>query len=276
MKACGISLYRLAIPVLIASGVLSGALFAFDHYYVPEANRIQDAIRNEIKGRPVQTYLRPDRKWIFGRGSRIYYYKYFDPAASVMYGVNVYELAPASFRLRRHIVAERARWEPALNTWIFQDGQSWELDRVRVTAYQNFLGQTATFPGLDEPPGYFLKEVKQDQQMNFVELEAYIRELEQSGFDTSRLRVQYHKKFSAPLFALIMGLLSVPFAFLTGHRGAMAGVGVSFAIALAYWALSQLFEQVGNLNQLPAAMAAWSPDLVFSLAGVYLFTRMRT
>jgi len=276
MKACGISLYRLSIPVLIASGLLSGALFAFDHYYVPEANRIQDAIRNEIKGRPVQTYLRPDRKWIFGRGSRIYYYKYFDPAASIMYGVNVYELAPQTFRLRRHIVAERARWEPLLNTWVFQDGQSWELDRVHVTSYQDFLGQTATFPGLDEPPGYFLKEVKQDQQMNFVELDAYIRELEQSGFDTSRLRVQYHKKFSAPLFALIMGLLSVPFAFLTGHRGAMAGVGVSFVIALAYWALSQLFEQVGNLSQLPAAMAAWSPGLVFSLAGVYLLTRMRT
>jgi LPS export ABC transporter permease LptG/LPS export ABC transporter permease LptF len=276
MKACGVSLYRLSVPVLIASGVLSAGLFAFDHYYVPEANRIQDAIRNEIKGRPVQTYLRPDRKWIFGRGSRIYYYRYFDPASSVMYGVNVYELAPETFRLSRHISAERARWEPSLNTWVFQDGQSWELDRVRVAAYQDFLGQTATFPGLDEPPGYFLKEVKQDQQMNFAELDAYIRELRQSGFDTSRLRVQYHKKFSVPLFALIMGLISAPFAFLTGHRGAMAGVGVSFVIAIAYWAVSQLFEQVGNLSQLPAVMAAWSPGLVFSLAGTYLFTRMKT
>jgi hypothetical protein len=43
-------------------------LVTFDHYYVPEANRRQDALRNEIKNRPVQTYLRPDRKWIFGRG----------------------------------------------------------------------------------------------------------------------------------------------------------------------------------------------------------------
>jgi lipopolysaccharide export LptBFGC system permease protein LptF len=56
----------------------------------------------------------------------------------------------------------------------------------------------------------------------------------------------------------------------------MAGVGISFGIAIAYWALSLLSEQVGDVNLLPAAMAAWSPDAVFALAGLYFFTRMRT
>ena len=276
MKACGVSLYRLAAPVLVASTLLSGALFLFDHYWVPEANRIQDGIRNEIKGRPVQTFLRPDRKWIFGQGSRIYYYRHFDYTQGLMGGLNVYELDPDTFHLKRYISAERALWEPTLGTWILQNGWSRELDGTRVTHFDNFSGQTRTFDELEEPPSYFLKEVKQDQQMNFAELAAYIDELQQSGFDTARLRVQLHKKFSVPLFAAIMGLISVPFAFLAGHRGAMAGVGISFGIAIAYWATSQLFEQIGNLNQLPAVMAAWSPDAIFSLVGVYLLLRMRT
>ncbi len=88
--------------------------------------------------------------------------------------------------------------------------------------------------------------------------------------------MQFYKKFALPLFALIMAMISVPFAFLTGTRGAMAGVGVSFGIAIAYWSVNLLFEQIGNLNQLPAAVAAWSPDAVFSLAGMYLLTRLRT
>src|SRR5581483_5874590 len=79
-KACGVSLHRLCLPILLMSGLLSAGLFAFNHYYVPEANRRQDALRNEIKGRPAQTYLRPDRKWIKGIGSAktswIYYYRY--------------------------------------------------------------------------------------------------------------------------------------------------------------------------------------------------------
>ena len=60
------------------------------------------------------------------------------------------------------------------------------------------------------------------------------------------------------------------------NRGALAGVGVSFGIAVAYWSLNQLFEQVGNIGQLPAAAAAWSPNGVFCLAGAYLMTRMKT
>jgi len=274
MKACGVSLYRMAAPVLLISAVLSLALFAFDHTYVPEANIKQDAIRNEIKGRAAQTWLRPERKWIFGRGSRIYYYKYFDPAESVMVGVSVYELDSRTFRLHRHISAERARWEPALGSWVFQNGWMRDIDGIRVTDFRVF--QATTFKELDEPPNYFLKEVKQDKQMNFRQLAAYILELQQSGFDTVRLQVQYYRKFSVPMFAFIMAVISVPFAFLTGNRGAMAGVGVSLGIAVAYWAVSQLFEQIGNLNQLPALLAAWSPVAVFSLAGVYLLARMRT
>jgi LPS export ABC transporter permease LptG len=273
--ACGVSLRRLAVPVLVMSGALSAGLFAFDHYYVPEANRKQDAIRNEIKNRPVQSYLRPDRKWIFGSGgSRIYYYKYFDTNNNVMAGVSVYYLDPKTFELRREIFADRAEWQPGLHTWIFQNGWVREIRGIRDSRFERF--PVKTFPELAEPPSYFLKEVKQDKQMNFLDLSDYIHDLQQSGFDTVRLRVQLYKKFSVPVLALIMALISVPFGFLVGNRGAMAGIGVSIAIAMAYIGVGQLFEQIGNVNQLPPAVAAWSPDVMFGLAGLYLLLRMRS
>ena len=275
MKACGISLYRLAIPILVASFFLSGGLFAFDHYYVPGANRRQDAIRNEIKGRPVQTYLRADRKWIFGEGPRIYYYKYFDQGRKEMAGVHVYELDPSDFHMRRHISAERAHWEASIHQWVFENGWSIDFDNSHEH-FDDFTGRTATFPELKEGADYFLKEELQYKQMNFEQLDAYIHELQQGGFETIALQVQFYRKFAVPLFALIMALISLPFAFVAGNRGAMAGVGVSIGIAIAYWTISALFEQVGNVSLLPAPVAAWSPDALFSLAGLYFFTRMRS
>ena len=276
LKACGVSVYRLAAPILVAGVLLSGALFAFDHYWVPEADRRQDALRAEIKGRPAQTFLRPDRRWISGLHDRMFYYKYFDQAQHVMLGVNVFEIDPARFRLKRHISAERARWEPSLNAWVFENGWSRDMNGNNVTRFDDFSGGTRTFPELEEPPDYFVKEVKQSRQMNFHELGAYIGELQQSGFDTVALQVQLQKKFSVPLFALIMAMVSIPFAFLAGNRGAMAGVGVSLGIAIVYWSVGQVFEQFGNLSQLPVQIAAWSPDAVFSLAGLYFLARMRT
>jgi LPS export ABC transporter permease LptG len=273
-KASGVSLYRLSAPVLLLSAILSAGLFAFDYSYVPEANRRQDALRDKIKGRPVQTYLRPDRKWIKGAGARIYYYKYFDTNADVMAGVSVYELDPATFRLKREITAERAQWQPSMRKWIFQNG--WRREIIGQTKENLEHFQVATFPQLEEPPDYFRREFKQDKQMNFLALQSYIRDLDQSGFDTVHLRVQLHKKFAVPLFALIMAMISAPFAFLVGNRGAMAGIGASIGVAIAYLAVGKLFEQFGNVNQLPPEVAAWSPDAVFALAGMYLLLKMRS
>lgn len=275
-KACGISAYRLTLPILMAGSVLSGALFAFDYYVVPEANLIQDAIRNEIKGRPVQTFLRPDRKWIFGRGSWVYYYKHLDPTTNVMIGVNVYELDRTQFQMKRHIYAESARWEPSIKRWVFQNGWEWEFQGIRGN-FKSFQGSTSTFPELDEPPNHFLREVKQDSQMNFHQLADYIAGLQHAGmFDTTRLQVQYHRKFAVPLFVLIMAVISTPFAFFSGNRGAMAPIGISLGIAICYLALSKLFEQMGSVGQLPPQLAAWSPDAIFLLAGMYFMMRVRT
>ena len=82
-----------------------------------------------------------------------------------------------------------------------------------------------------------------------------------------RLQVQYYKKFTAPLFALTIALISVPFGFLVGNRGAMAGVGVSIGLAIAYLGIGTLFEQMGNVGYLQPYVAAWAPNTLFSLAG---------
>ena len=276
-KACGISLYRLAAPVLIGGLFLSGSLFAFDYYWLPAADRRQDQLYSEIKNKAPQTYLRADHKWVYGLHDRVYYYKYFLPDELAMTGVNVYEIDPVHFRLTKHISAEKARWEPSLNKWVFENGWSRDFNGDKVGAFDPFSGGTRTFNELEEKPDYFMKEKTQPLQMNFYELEAEIADLKQSGFvDTVGLQVQLQKKFAAPLSALILAIVSVPFAFKSGNRGAMAGVGISFLILLAFRSADRVFEQVGDLNQLSPAMAAWSPDLIFSLVGLYFVARMRT
>jgi LPS export ABC transporter permease LptG/LPS export ABC transporter permease LptF len=271
-KACGVSVYRLALPILVTGVAISGALFAFDYYVVPDANLIQDGIRAEIKGKPVRTFLRPDRQWIYGRSDRIFHYKYFDPAENIMGGVHVYDFDMKSFQLKRHIYAERAQWQPGLRTWIFQNG--WSRDPSRADRFQTW--QVTAFPELNETPDHFLPEEKQYKQLNFHQLDSYIQELGQSGFDTVRLRVQYHRKFSVPLFPMILAIIAVPFSFWAGNRSTMTAVGSSFVIAIAYLVINILFQEVGNLNQLPATLAAWSPNAIFTLAGLYMMTRIRT
>ena len=112
--------------------------------------------------------------------------------------------------------------------------------------------------------------------MNWRELRAYISDLTQSGFDTVRLQVQWHKKLAFPLFAVSMAVLAIPFSLVAGHRGALTGVALSIGLAIAYYAAIALFEQLGRAGQLSPAVAAWAPGAIFGLTGVYLFLRVRS
>src|SRR5581483_3898425 len=109
--------------------------------------------------------------------------------------------------------------------------------------------EVSTFSMLSEQPSYFKKEVKQSSEMNYEELRRYIHDLQQSGFDVVRLRVQLQKKFAFPIITLIMAILAVPFALSAGKRGAIAGVAVAVGVAVVYWTVSGLFEAMGNISQ---------------------------
>jgi len=274
IKATGISLYRIVVPVLIASMLVAGVLFLSDQLYLPYTNKRQDALRNQIKGKPAQTYLRPDRKWIFGQHSDIYYYQFYDADRDVFGGVSVFQFDPHTFQITHRITADRAHWSQTMRRWVYEEGWERSLNGSAIEKYSPF--DAATFPELTEAPAYFKKEIKQSSEMSYDELSRYIHDLEQSGFDVVRLRVQLQKKIAYPLITLVMALLAIPFAITTRKRSALTGVATAIGIGVVYWTISGLFEAMGNLSQLPPAVAAWSPDLVFGFIGCYLILRMPT
>jgi LPS export ABC transporter permease LptG/LPS export ABC transporter permease LptF len=279
MKATGISLYRLVVPITVIAATLAVSLFLFDQYYLPQANRKQEALRAIIKGRPAQTFLHPERKWIFGQPrpgepARIFYYLFFDRDRQEFDNVSVFEFDPHSFKLTRRIFASRATWDPDAESWQFEKGWVRDMNGANVTAYRDFA--RSTFPEIHEEPDYFTKEDIEAQEMNFGQLDRYIRDLSQSGFDTMRLRVELWHKLAYPLVAVVMVILAIPFALSMGRRGSLTGIAVAIAVALTYFVVDGLFGALGNVNYMPAAVAAWSSDILFALVGGYLLLRTPT
>jgi LPS export ABC transporter permease LptG/LPS export ABC transporter permease LptF len=274
MKATGFSIYRATLPVIVLSAGFAAGLFIFDQFYIPSTNRRQEVLRNEIKGKPPQTYLQADRKWIFGESNQIYYYQAFDPDTNRFGGISVFEFDPATFQLTRRVHADGAHWEPGLKAWVFENGWVRTLSGASIQEYRTF--DVSTFKELSEDPSYFKKEVRQSSEMDYEELQRYIHDLQQSGFDTVRLKVQLHKKLAYPIITLVMAVLAIPFSAQTRRGGALAGVAIALGIAIVYWVTAGLFEAMGNANQLPALLAAWAPDLIFALAGGYWLLRVPT
>jgi LPS export ABC transporter permease LptG/LPS export ABC transporter permease LptF len=279
MKATGISLYRLVIPIVSIAAMLAVGLFLFDQFYLPQANRRQEALHNVIKGRPPQTVLHPEQNWIFGQPrhgepGHIFYYQFFDPDRNEFANLSIFEFDPSTFALSRRIFAARAVWDAESGAWIFLNGWQRDISGANVTDYRQFL--KTSFAEIHEDPGYFKKESRQAQEMNFGQLDHYIDDLSQSGFDTVRLRVELWHKLADPLTAVLMAVLAIPFALMMGRRDSLTGIAVAIAVALLYWVVDGLFGAMGNVSYLPAAMAAWSADLLFGLVGGYLLLKTPT
>jgi LPS export ABC transporter permease LptG len=272
-KASGISLYRLAIPLLLTGLVLAASMILLDDTFLPFANQRQDALRNVIKGRPAQTYQQPER-WIFGENSKIYNYDFFEPQQNLFGGLTVLELDPLTFEIRRRVFASRATWSDTQKLWVLESGWVRDFTAGTVAHYERF--NVKDLPELTEPPSYFNREVLTAIQMSWPQLSRYIEGLRKAGFDVSALTVQWHRKLAFPLIAPISMLLAFPFAFLVGTRGAIGGVAIGVAIGIAYWLGAELLNAMGGIGQLPPLLAGWSPDIIFFFLGLYFFFKMPT
>jgi lipopolysaccharide export LptBFGC system permease protein LptF len=251
----------------------------FDEFYLPQANRRQEALRNFIKGRPPQTVLHPEQTWIFGQPragepARIFYYKFFGRERNEFANLSVFEFDPSTFALSRRIFAGKVFWDEDANAWRFQNGWVRDFQGANKKPFREFIN--TNFSEIHEEPGYFKKESVQSQEMNFGQLDRYIGDLRQSGFDTMRLRVALWHKLAYPLIAVVMAMLAIPFALSMGRRGSLTGIAVAVGVALAYWVINGLFEAMGYVNYLPAPLAAWSSDILFGLTGGYLLLRTPT
>jgi LPS export ABC transporter permease LptG/LPS export ABC transporter permease LptF len=282
MKSTGVSLYRVVAPIFVLAALLAVALFAFNESYLPQANRRQEQLRDEIKRKPAQTFLRPDRKWISGQSGpagtpdRIFYYQAFDPDRKTFAKLFVFEFDPKSFSLVRRIFAANAHWDDAAGNWVFENGwqRTFSGETVAPNGFHPFA--VAAFPEIHEQPSYFKKEDKLSDEMTYGELDKYIADLSQSGIDTTPLRVQLERKLADPVVTLVMAILAVPFAVSMGRRGGLIGIATAIGVAISYWVVAGIFGSMGNINTLPPLLAAWSPDLLFAIAGSYLLLRTPT
>lgn len=272
MKACGVSLYRLILPVAALAFGVSLASFLLQERLLPAANSRAAETWNRINDEPAPTYSLENRHWVLGRThDRIYHYAYFEPVASVFSRLTVYDLDIGAWTLRRHLFAEKA----TLDDDGFTMNKCWERTFPAAGEGRFELRDGWRFPEMEKKT-YFLKEAKGPDRMTYRELRAYIREVEEMGFATTRLRVDLGFKLTFPLVCFIMTLIGVPFAFSMGKRGTLVGIGLSLVIAIVYWGAIAAFRSLGFAGFLGPFLSAWGPNLTFGLAGLALLFRLRT
>ena len=279
MKACGVSLYRVAVPMLITATIVGGLLFALEETVLGPSNRRAEELRHLIRGNPSETFDVVHRRWLVGSEGEIYHYEWYDPRNHLLSGLSVYEFSPGMERITSRMYAHLATYmetdeEDPLDVWKVETGWTRTFDDAgEVRTYAPFGPaetrrlETANYFGAEEPRPEF---------MGYSDLREHTNGMAASGLDVTAQNVAIARKLAFPFVTLVMTLIAVPFATTIGRGGAMGGIGIGISLAITYWTVISVFAALGTGGALPPALAAWAPNLLFASGAAYLLLTVKT
>ncbi len=193
MKACGISLYRTALSVVVLSLAMSVVLFGLEQRLMASANRQAEALDARIRGRQPRTLNLLNRRWVVGSDKVIYHYGLFDPQRNEMFGLTMFAPRRDQWALSSETFVRRAIFRD--NVWTGENGwsQDFRTDPPKWTTIAR-----SPLPGM-ESPDYFTTEPPDAELMSVGELQQYTVELEPSGYNTTPLKVELPAKAGVPI-----------------------------------------------------------------------------
>jgi LPS export ABC transporter permease LptG/LPS export ABC transporter permease LptF len=272
-KAAGISLSRVALPLLLLGLVTGGALFLMDDNITQRAERSKQRLEDVIRGRKVaRSYRATDRPFVFlPDGHTLVNFLEFDADRNSLIRPSVF-VFDSRFNLRTRWMAKRATFLDS--HWRAEDAWS---RTFMADATPEFVRYTAPVDlPLPVTPEYFGREYRRPEQMSFAELKEYIATLRAAGYRVDRLMVQLHQKIAYPLSLVLLTWLSLPFAFRAGRRGAVGGVALALVLGMAYFGLMIFLIRIGEASLIPPVLAAWTPTVVFALLAANRHTYLKT
>ncbi len=269
MKANGISLYRIARPVLAFALVVCGLNFLLNEYVTPFANwRAEHIVYAEIQKNKEWGSFKENQIWHKSHNA-IYNVKLFAANQNRLRGITINYL-DSQFQLSSRIDAREAIWK----------NDHWELqDVLRTTFAGREFPSFERLPSLAidiaEKPEDFRVVQKSADQMGFRELRNFIRKLRQEGYDATRYETDLHGKIAFVFVSLILALIGVTFPMRSERSGGIAqGIGIGVIIGFSYWIVFAFTLSLGRSGTVPPVVAAWATNVILGFVALAMFRKV--
>ena len=284
LRAAGVSLWRLCAPYFVVGIAAGGIYFWMNEVIVPRCANWTE----EILSRHVQLENNPKAKTHFTKNgfrtahaNRIWQIGDYDAVTRIMLNPNVtWMTADGSWH-----ALDAARAGRTNNVWIFSNAKMF-AQSPHGTLVPTGSTNLIAMPEFDETPKQILSNLKMSDSQTvrgsrsadipLAQLRGYLRlHPDLPADDAGPLLTKYYGRLAAPWTCLVVVLMAIPFGAQSGRRNLFFGVAGSIFICFAYFVLQQVSLAFGMNGHLPAWLAAWLPNLLFTTAGTILIVRTR-
>ncbi len=271
LRVCGMSLFRIAAPVVLLGCVAAVGIVVFAEGVVSVANDHYRSVFNEFMTKAPE--LQPVENVFFQGpgpdGNALYYARRYNPRARTLEEVTVIYLRGG--QALRIIQAHEAAYRQG-GAWTFRDGEVYVVEGGRVV--------TTRFGAMDlnvpRSPQDLTLPPKAVADMSLRELSWETQGARRRGADPRPFLTEFHNRLAAAASSAVFALIGLPLSLRPHRSGPSIGMGLSILVLFAYYAILIPSQLASEGHVLPPALAAWLPNgVVGALGGVLLIRAAR-
>ncbi len=273
MKATGISLYRMSVPLILLGFLISCISFVFEDQFVIAGNASRSAIKQEYikkakkkkKDRRENIFLQRAEKYHIALGQYNFNTKIANSAT-----VQVMELDKVFERIDLQQIA----WVDSVESW---SANQYSIRRFTPDGEEQevIVATRDTLFNLGFVPADIERKSSSPDELNYRDLKEFIAQLEDNGVDTTRWEVVLNFKVSFAFTSLILVLFGIPLVLIKPKSGLTFGAGMSVLVIFAYYAFIKFGQSMGYKDLLDPWLSAWIGNMVFSTGGIILLISVR-
>ncbi len=280
-RSCGISVYRLVVPAVMFSIVVTGLTFWFNEMIVPASNLQASLILEKAANeeRPLfqeRNIFYPEYTEIQNQSGqktrilkRLFYADRFD--GKKMQNLTILDWSQDG--LNQIIAAESAVWNPAKGLWDFSKGTIYIV--APDGSYRNIVRFQDQQIQLPRAPLDLAGRRLDYGEMNIAQAMQYMDTIALSG-DTQRitkLQVRIQQKLSLPFVCIVFGLVGSALGIRPQRTSKATSFGISVVLIFTYYLAAFITGAMGQTGVLSPVMAGWLPNILGLLAGTVILIR---
>ncbi len=266
MKACGISVTRIALPLVGASILIALGVLACNEYITPETSKKMNYIYYvKVHGRASYGMIENNKIWYKSQNGFIWNIENYDHKNSILLGVGIFSVKDGE-TIEKRIDAEKAVWID--NRWEFQNGSIRTFDADGLESTEFF--DTKYFLVPETPSNFEVKKVR-PEEMSIKNMYEEIVERAAQGKDVTGKWVDLNYKLSYPFIGIVMALIAIPLSLRTSRNGGVLfSVAMNLAMGVSFSFIYAMFVSLGRSGTFSPVLATWGPITLFTAVGFYM------
>jgi lipopolysaccharide export system permease protein len=278
-RSCGISIYRLMLPALVLSIIVTGITFFFNELLVPVANQRATTTLTSALKQDKPTFKKDNISYFEYKDVekdgkkeqvlvRLFYAERFD--GKTMSGLTIIDRSQQDQHLSQILNAQSAVWNSDQKTWDFSNGTIYLI--APDASYRNIVTFEHQQLQLPKSPFELAAPDKNPDDMSIAELMDYAEQIRLSGDKKKILSVavKIQSKLAFPFVCIVFGLIGSAMGIRPQRTGKATNFGVSVLMIFGYYFVMFVCQALGQAEIVSPFFAGWLPTMIGLATGSWL------